>query len=169
MRIGASASPAAQHGCCAALYRSRRLLGVCGGKVVYVESIARVYRLSLSGTAGWYRSTAHLLLASLHVVGQGLLLLLCWAGAHTRRWYPVLCRLPLAPTPWAASPCLCLCLCAGKILYHARLAHTFFVQVSLSPAVSQAAGAQSHAAACLMRQGHAAAHLMHPGRAAPVC
>lgn len=29
-----------------------RLLGVCEGRVVYVESIARVYRLSLSGVHG---------------------------------------------------------------------------------------------------------------------
>ena len=29
-----------------------RLLGVAGGRVVYVESIARVYRLSLSGGRG---------------------------------------------------------------------------------------------------------------------
>ncbi|EFN51637.1 hypothetical protein CHLNCDRAFT_27798, partial [Chlorella variabilis] len=36
-----------------------RLLGVCGGKVVYVESIARVYRLSLSGKILYHARLAH--------------------------------------------------------------------------------------------------------------
>lgn len=36
-----------------------RLLGVCRGRVVYVESIARVYRLSLSGKILYHSRLAH--------------------------------------------------------------------------------------------------------------
>lgn len=62
----------------------RRLLGVCRGRVVYVESIARVYRLSLSGKILYHARLAAPFFVQVRVRAEGgragrCLLLWCWA------------------------------------------------------------------------------------------
>jgi hypothetical protein len=106
----------------------RRLLGLCGGRVVYVESIARVYRLSLSGGYCVYCSVlphlpalqSHFIhaCACAHALNRGL----AWSAASVQAGACV-------PVIKQMASCLARPPPAGKILYHLRLAHTFFVQV----------------------------------------
>ncbi len=99
---------------------NRRLLGVCRGRVVYVESIARVYRLSLSGKILYHARLAAPFFVQVCV---------CVSRFVFGMWF-------------AASTAA-----VGQILYHARLAAPFFVQVGVWDVVAFSTAAE-HACCC---------------------